>query len=572
MEPYVYDRDHPQGCRPARRPSLAGPQRASQAQQRVIPDPNRDGSLIGGVTVPATTGTGRQAVFAPLDDGAGRSAAVVRRLGSAIALGLIADGEQLPPEAELATSLGVATVTLREALSDLRGRGLVETRRGRGGGSFVRLSEPALSALSRHRVRELGSADLRELGEYHAAVAGTAARLTAERASSHEIDRLTATLDGFDQAGTTALRRRIEGRYFVEMAAAAQSVRLTRQEIELQSELAELQRYPEETAGWATATLRAHRAVVEAVSNRDGALARRLTEEYIAMRTLGMIDLHLSLTAAGGEDLADDSAAPRIAVRENSTTTSRSSAPETYVALAESLVERVFDAVSALRQMVLDHRSAVVTRGEQLQSKHLAELRPGLIELLGAHRDIVVGMGLIVAAGLLPNERRRLEWWQYAPGREHPSALQVDLNSESLGFYDCDNAEWFSVPRRTGRRHIVGPYVDAHGTDRYLLTFTAPVHADGTFLGVVGADVPVSRFERYLLGAWGRVGDAGPDVLIANSQDRVVVSNCTRALSGDLLAVEALPASTARLDLRDVPWHLLSPGAGSSAGRSSSGE
>ena len=249
------------------------------------------------VEVPAPIGAGRQAVFAPLDDGSGRSEAVVRRLGSAIALGLIADGEQLPAEAELATSLGVATVTLREALSDLRRRGLVETRRGRAGGSFVRLSEPALSALSRSRVRELGSAALRELGEFHAAVAGTAARLAAERASGHEIGRLSATLDRFEQAPTTAGRRRVEGRYFIEVAAAAQSVRLTRQEIELQSELAELQLFPSHTAGWAKVALERYRAVVDAIGNRDGALARRLTEEWIGTRTLGMIEVHLALMA-----------------------------------------------------------------------------------------------------------------------------------------------------------------------------------------------------------------------------------------------------------------------------------
>ena len=57
---------------------------------------------------------------------------------------------------------------------------------------------------------------------------------------------------------------------------------------------------------------------------------------------------------------------------------------------------------------------------------------------------------MIVAPGLLPNERRHLEWWQYLPGREQPSALHVDLNPDSLGFYDYDTAEWFSVPRRTG--------------------------------------------------------------------------------------------------------------------------
>jgi len=271
--------------------------------------------------------------------------------------------------------------------------------------------------------------------------------------------------------------------------------------------------------------------------------------------------------------------------------TSRAADPAFYAETAESLVERVFGAVGRLREEVLDRRLTDLTPHGPLQARHLADLRPALIELLRAHRDIVVGMGMIVAPGLLRGERHRMEWWQLPPGRDQPAALRVDLNPESLGFYDCDSAEWFDVPRRTGRRHIVGPYVDALGTDRYLLTFTAPVVADGTFLGVVGADVPVAQFERHLLRAWGdralvagqvaggagrdvrqgrdarqgrdvragegRAGGVEPEVLIINSQGRVVVSNCARALSGDLLAGEPAGTGTVRLDLLDVPWQLL---------------
>ena len=108
----------------------------------------------------------------------------------------------------------------------------------------------------------------------------------------------------------------------------------------------------------------------------------------------------------------------------------------------------------------------------------------------------------------------------------------------------------------------MGPYVDAHGTDRHLLTFTAPVLAEDIFLGVVGADVPVARFERHLLSAWGLTGTAGrtgevsADVVIVNSQGRVVVSNCAHVLSGDLVPGDASPGPTACLDLTDVPWQL----------------
>ena len=78
----------------------------------------------------------RSHVFASLGD-LGRAEAVTARLTDAISMGLLADGEQLPSEAELAAQFGVATVTVREALVALRQQGLVATRRGRGGGSFV---------------------------------------------------------------------------------------------------------------------------------------------------------------------------------------------------------------------------------------------------------------------------------------------------------------------------------------------------------------------------------------------------------------------------------------------------
>jgi len=68
---------------------------------------------------------------------------------------------------------------------------------------------------------------------------------------------------------------------------------------------------------------------------------------------------------------------------------------------------------------------------------------------------------------------------------------------------------------------------------------------------MAGADVPVSRFERRLLGAW---GGRGVEVTIIDNQGRVVMSNCAHALSGDLLSDP--DRSTVRVDLPDVPWHV----------------
>src|SRR6478735_5156555 len=123
---------------------------------------------------------GRAAVFAALETGR-RADAVVRRLADGIALGLLSPNEQLPSETELADTFGVSPVTVREALTILREQGLVVTRRGRGGGSFVRDVRGSASALH-ERLRAVSPSELRDLADHYVAVTGTAALLAADRA------------------------------------------------------------------------------------------------------------------------------------------------------------------------------------------------------------------------------------------------------------------------------------------------------------------------------------------------------------------------------------------------------
>jgi len=55
----------------------------------------------------------------------------------AISTGEIAAGDKLPSEPELATSFGVSRMTLRQALTTLQSRGLLERVPGRAGGTFI---------------------------------------------------------------------------------------------------------------------------------------------------------------------------------------------------------------------------------------------------------------------------------------------------------------------------------------------------------------------------------------------------------------------------------------------------
>lgn len=232
--------------------------------------------------------------FVPLADGS-RSGAVVRRLSDAIKLGLIGDGDQLPAEAELAAQLGVATVTLREALATLRRQGLIETRRGRSGGSFVR-SPPATSLDSlRERLRELSADELRDLGDYRVAVSGASAGLAAERASPFEVKRLARQATEVGDVPSLVSSRRADSRFHIELAALGHSARLTRAEIAIHAEIGELLLLLLEDPVERGRVGSEHEAIIGAVDARDSERARRLAEAHVVADSARLIELHLAL-------------------------------------------------------------------------------------------------------------------------------------------------------------------------------------------------------------------------------------------------------------------------------------
>src|SRR5215471_9042175 len=120
----------------------------------------------------------------------GRAEQVAQRLGEAIRLGLILDGERLPSEVQLAEQLGIATVTLREALAVLREQGVVVTRRGRSGGTFVQAPSGGESDTLSRRLQQLSTQDIRELADHRRAISAMVAQLAADRALQGEIDDL----------------------------------------------------------------------------------------------------------------------------------------------------------------------------------------------------------------------------------------------------------------------------------------------------------------------------------------------------------------------------------------------
>ncbi len=110
--------------------------------------------------------------------------ACVEQLATAIRLGVYPLGAALPSERELAERLRVSRATLREAMAALRQAGLVETTRGRGGGTVVTLKPRSPSARKALRADAATRADWLDALAWRRVVEPGAAALAAETSLS----------------------------------------------------------------------------------------------------------------------------------------------------------------------------------------------------------------------------------------------------------------------------------------------------------------------------------------------------------------------------------------------------
>ncbi len=161
-----------------------------------------------------------------LDLGLGRSTIaedVASRLITAIAVGTYSPGEQLPPERELAVRLSVSRATVRQALQQVAELGLIESRRGRGGGTFV--TKRSWEEQAREPTRRTLQAELprlRELFDLRGMVEGMIARAAAQRRTAADVTELESLLAQFTAASadmTTA--RALDRRLHAAICSAA---------------------------------------------------------------------------------------------------------------------------------------------------------------------------------------------------------------------------------------------------------------------------------------------------------------------------------------------------------------
>ena len=200
------------------------------------------------------------------------------RIGLAVDLGLLAPGERLPGEDELAATFGIAPITIRRALRSLRNLGVLERRRGRAGGTFV-ASDPPRQVLQEFESYKTASGEVVELIDHRLALESGLANLAARRARPEQVERLRELVRAMDGAETWTAFRALDPRFHLELAAAAGADGAARA---LAGVLGRLFRffvpYPIE---YLHERNREHAALVDALAAHDPSAAAGVAERHI---------------------------------------------------------------------------------------------------------------------------------------------------------------------------------------------------------------------------------------------------------------------------------------------------
>jgi len=227
------------------------------------------------------------------------------RLRAELDAGAWRAGERLPTEQQLAQAHGVSRTVVREAVHQLRSRGLLVSRQG--SGVYVSAARPAALELAPPAAGSVEA--VVQIREVRRALEGETAALAAARASSLQIAALRRALRALDRSTAAGGDGVAEDLAFHRALTDAAGNPHFGQLLEfLEQSLAEAMRvtrgHEARRADFMEQVRAEHRAIVEAVEARRPQLARRRAVEHMQrgdrrLRIAGLLDAGVAESTAG---------------------------------------------------------------------------------------------------------------------------------------------------------------------------------------------------------------------------------------------------------------------------------
>lgn len=208
---------------------------------------------------------------------------VVEQIRRQIALGIIPPGSSLPPERELVRMFGVGRVTVQLAIGQLEAEHVIETRRGRAGGSFVIAPATDSRALD-FRAVELRSAAARviEAVDFREALEPVATGIAAGKLKQKQIRELESVLQRVEEAQDDAEFMRWDTTFHLAIAAATNNRFMLESLERVRLELNPALQLLPDTRVWHDLSHQEHRDILAALTAHDAVAAEAHMRAHIA--------------------------------------------------------------------------------------------------------------------------------------------------------------------------------------------------------------------------------------------------------------------------------------------------
>lgn len=206
-----------------------------------------------------------------------------------IALRLIGPGESLPSERELAATFGVGRPTIQHALRMLEADRLVQTRRGRRGGTFV--AAPARDAGAMDELLARVLRQRQELGEvlvYRRVIEPRVAREAARTRRRDDLSAISRAIQGMAQAASEPAYMRHDTEFHLAVARATRNRFLLTAIEAVRLVLNDAMSLLPESDTWHRRLSGEHDAIAAAIHARDADAAERAMDLHVAASELSV--------------------------------------------------------------------------------------------------------------------------------------------------------------------------------------------------------------------------------------------------------------------------------------------
>lgn len=191
-------------------------------------------------------------------------------------------GDRLPAERELAESLGIGRPSVREAYRTLELIGIVEVRKGKDGGAFIRTPSARPLAATLTDLLRVGSVSLPDVTESRLAIEREVAQLAVARATPQAIAGLRAMVaEALAKAGVGVAASDDNVAFHLRLAEIAGNPILVMVLASIMDLLTLLIRRVEPRVEVTRAVAEDHRRIVDALEARDAEGLRALLDEHI---------------------------------------------------------------------------------------------------------------------------------------------------------------------------------------------------------------------------------------------------------------------------------------------------